>query len=164
MNNMNDKPGKTDPKTLGLAVLLAAALGGVYFSYRMTHASVSVTTTGPTTLQAQSGSLEFADRLMKSVETRLQEDAEKVRADWVVAAAPVATVIKTSVADKEIGNPTFKLRGVVNGGRQPMAFINETTVGLGETILGSRVTAISDDQVTLVDGQGKQNVLFLYEN
>ncbi len=101
---------------------------------------------------------------MKSVEARLLEDAEPVRTDWAEVAAPVARVIKNaeSSAAKEI--PTFKLRGVVHGGPQAMAFINETTVGLGETILGSRVIAITNDSVTLVDGQGKQHVLSLYEN
>ena len=164
MSNPSETKGKMDPKAAGLAVLLVAALGGVYFSYRMTNAPVSVGATGPVAAQAQAASLEAADRLMKSVEARLLEDAQPVLADWVEVAAPVARVIKSAEASASKEAPTFKLRGVVHGGAQAMAFINETTVGLGETILGSRVIAITNDSVTLVDGQGKQHVLSLYEN
>ena len=141
MSSVVEQKGKMDAKTIGLAVLLVAALGGVYFSYRMTNAPVTV-----------------------GVEARLQEDAEPVRTDWAEVAAPVARVIKNAEASATKEVPTFKLRGVVHGGTQAMAFINETTVGLGETILGSRVIAITNDSVTLVDGQGKQHVLSLYEN
>ena len=164
MKKITHKAGKTDPKALGMAVLLVAALGGVYFSYRMTNAPGTAKSFGPTTSQAQVTSFEAMDRLIKSIETHLQEDAEKVRTDWVVAAAPVAPVVKTPSAVAKTEDPTFKLRGVVNGGQQPIAFINETTVGLGETILGSRVKAITNDSVTLVDGQGKEHVLSLYQN
>lgn len=164
MSSVVEQKGKMDAKTIGLAVLLVAALGGVYFSYRMTNAPVTVSVAGAVTAQAQTASLEAADRLMKSVEARLQEDAEPVRTDWAEVAAPVARVIKNAEASATKEVPTFKLRGVVHGGTQAMAFINETTVGLGETILGSRVIAITNDSVTLVDGQGKQHVLSLYEN
>lgn len=164
MKGLADKSGKADPKAIGLAVLLVAALGGVFFSYRMTNAPVEAPSTGPAEVQKQAADFATVDRLMNSVENRLKEDAEKVRTDWAVAAAPVAPVVKTPEAKGKTEIPTFKLRGVVNGGAQPMAFINETTVGLGETILGARVTAITNDSVTLVDAQGKQQVLSLYEN
>ena len=154
MSSVVEQKGKMDAKTIGLAVLLVAALGGVYFSYRMTNAPVTVSVAGAVTAQAQTA----------SVEARLQEDAEPVRTDWAEVAAPVARVIKNAEASATKEVPTFKLRGVVHGGTQAMAFINETTVGLGETILGSRVIAITNDSVTLVDGQGKQHVLSLYEN
>jgi type II secretory pathway component PulC len=164
MSRTGEQKGKMDAKTIGLAVLLLAALGGVYFSYRMTNAPVTVSADGTLISQAQNASLETADRLMKSVEARLQEDAQRVPTDWAEVAAPIAQEHKSVVASAAKEAPTFKLRGVVHGGAQAMAFINETTVGLGETILGSRVIAITNDSVTLVDGQGKQHVLSLYEN
>lgn len=162
MKKPTPQAGKTDAKVLGLGALLLVALGGVFVSYRLTNAPRS-----PVMRTAAAGgvaqpALEDMDRLLAAVENRIRSDGTAVQTDWaepVVPAAPAARAPLAAASEAAV----LKLRGVVRGGAQPMAFINETTVGLGEVVEGYKLTEIREDGVTLVDGQGRQHVLPLYE-
>ena len=150
--------GKVDVKVIGLGAALVIALGGVYFSWRMTNppprAPQSVSAA-----QSQAVQDDEVDRLLASVASRLQEDAVNIDTDWPSADAPVV-VARAAEAKPEA---VLKLRGGVQGA-QAMAFINDSTVGVGETVEGYTVESIQAESVTVVDGRGRRQVLSLYEN
>lgn len=160
MNKPTSETGKMDPKVLGLGVLLVLALGGVYVSWRLSNPSrgpsIRSTTVGTA---AVAPAAEEVGRLIQSVESRLQEDARPLPADWP------ATVMPTVSAKPKTSQPTatLKLRGIARDGRQPMAFINDTTLGVGESVDGFTLMEIADESVTLVDGRGMKHVVRLYE-
>lgn len=161
MNKPSARVGKVDVKVLLLGGLLALALGGVYFSYRITNAPTRPSPSGaPVSVVAPVGLSEL-DRLTVAVENRLKANEQRISADWASPVAAAAPKAKAAPVGRE--ETVLRLRGVAQGGVQPLAFINEATVGLGESIMGFTVTEIRADGVTMVDGQGRKHVLPLYE-
>ena len=57
----------------------------------------------------------------------------------------------------------LRLKGVVFGAKDPVAFIDEVMVGVGEKVGGFRVVAIRTDGVTVADAEGTQYRLTLDE-
>ncbi len=158
MKESTARSGKIDAKVIGLGAALVIALGGVYISWRLSNppARPPVSVPAEERQSVQDGEV---DRLLASVEARLQQDAAVIATDWPSAAAPVVVARAAEVKSEAV----LKLRGVVQG-EQFMAFINDSTVGVGETVAGYTVESIQAESVTVVDGRGRKQVLLLYEN
>lgn len=161
MSKPSAQTGKVDAKVLVLGCLLLLALGGVYLSYRLTHAPARPSSRSAAATDLAPAGLAELDRLITAVDTRLKEGQRIVTADWASPVAAAAPKAQPTAASRE--ETVLKLRGVAQNGAQPIAFINEATVGLGESILGYTVSEIRADGITLVDGQGRKHVLPLYE-
>jgi type II secretory pathway component PulC len=141
-----------------LAILLVIALGAVVFSWRRTHAPApSASPAGSPADVSGSALAQEAERLSKSVRARLDADAVAVDVSWRPAAAPAPVAVKA-----DVGRESFKLKGVARDGTQPVAFIDDRTVGLGEEIEGYRLIEIGNESVTFLDPKGRRYVIGLY--
>lgn len=158
-------PRKSNPMPL-LAVLLALALGVVVYSWRASK---------PVASHAESAStqgLDFdpvfrgLDQVTDSVQARMQRAAQSLDISrWPSKIVPVPTptpVLKKNDLEQKPALD-FHLKGVVRQGTQALAFINDRTLALGESIDGYRLAEIDAESVVLIDPEGEQTVLRLYE-
>lgn len=153
------KAGKTDPKVLVLGGVLALALAGVGFSWHLTRAPAGPAPAAATPAAVLAPDLqEQASQLAQSVQSRLLADADAIDVSWPAAAAP-APVTRARVVQAEV---TFRLRGIARDGSQPVAFLDDRTLGLGESIDGFKLVEIADESVTLQDERGRKHVVRLY--
>lgn len=149
--------GKMDPRVPMLAAVLGLALLGVGISWRMNQDSPARAPASPAANSAEQMSQE-ADRLLAEVQVRLAEDAKPVATDWPAVEVPKMAATAAFAQPAEMA---FRLRGVVRGGTQPVAFLDDKTLMVGEKIEGYTLTAIAEDRVTLVDSRGRKHELVL---
>jgi hypothetical protein len=156
MKTKADKPGKVEPKVLLLAAGLVLALFLVGLSWRMSQAPASSSgSVVAATTSAEQMSQETA-RLLSAVHAAQAEDAKAIETSWPVAEAP-----KVAAPAAKPTEQTFHLRGVVRGGSQPVVFLDDKTLMVGDEIEGYVLTEIAADHVTLVDPQGRKHALSL---
>ena len=95
--------------------------------------------------------------MLSAVEAGQAKDAEVLDTNWRAVEAPK----KAAAAAARPEEKTFQLRGVVRGGSQPVVFVNDKTLMVGDEIDGYTLTEIAADHVTLVDPRGKESRLSL---
>ncbi len=156
-NTSKRKPAKV----LLLAALLALAVGGVVLSWRWSQGSGPVFSSGSSGA-ATSPLASEVEKLAKSVRDRLAQDAEQLDVGWRPAAAPAPMPVAQASGRAEAGRAGFKLKGIARDGTQPVAFIDNRTVGLGEEVEGYKLIEIGDESVTFLDPRGKRYVVGLY--
>ena len=61
-----------------------------------------------------------------------------------------------------VAKAAFKLKGVARDSQQPVAFIDDRTVGLGEEVAGYKLVEIGVESVTLLDPDGQRHEVKLY--
>lgn len=150
-----------------LAALLAVAMGAVIFSWRQTHAPPPAVASNA---GVHAGEVETllgeVDRLAASVQTQVEARAERLDVrDWparvvvpVVPADPVADPVAETPEQK-----VLRLKGIARVGEQAVAFVNDSTLSVGETLDGYEVAEIGPEHVVLKDGAGETITLRLYE-
>ena len=144
-----------------LAALLALAVGGVVLSWSWSHASGSAAPSGTAGPAAQPLASEV-EQLTKSVRDRMALDAEQLDVGWRPAAAPEPMPVAPVAGRAELGRAGFKLKGIARDGSQPVAFIDNRTMGLGEEVEGYKLIEIGNESVTFLDPRGKRYVVGLY--
>ena len=163
MKAAKDKPGRLDPRVPVLAVVLVLALVGVGISWKMNQvpAGPSLAPAGRTVPAASSSSVEQmsaeANQLVALVQSSLSNDSQILDTDWPVVEMPkTAAPAATKPTDR-----TFRLRGVVQGGDRPAAFLDDKVLLVGEEIDGYTLTEIAADHVTLTDPRGRKHQFYL---
>lgn len=145
-----------------LALLLVTALAAVAVSWRLTHAPRRVIARGDYAERSRLLAAE-ADRVAASLQKRRLADAVVMdlsgldvqrRQEMATVVDAGAPVVSTAM--------TFRVRGVVPRGANPLAFIDDRTVGIGEMIGGFEVIAIAEDSVTFRDPSGRTRSVGVY--
>lgn len=142
-----------------LVAVLALALGGVYLSWRLSNpARPAVPPPTAAQVTTAGNSAAEVDRLVASVRSLLEGDAEVLDVAWRPVVVPAAVEEAVSV----VGKATFKLKGVARDGQHPVAFIDNRTVALGEEVAGYKLVEIGVESVTLLDPDGQRHEVKLY--
>lgn len=149
---------KERQKVVMLAVALGVALAVVAYSWRRSQSQPE--SAASTALAQDAAQLSGeAEKLMQSVRGRLAADAERIDVGWVPPPAPEAPA---PAIRAEIGRETFKLKGIARDGSHPVAFIDNRTLGIGESIEGYKLIEIGNESVTFLDPRGKRYIVGLY--
>ena len=160
MKAVADKKGRVDPRVPALAVGLLLALAAVAWSWRMNQAPRPADKSSAVRTTASFQSLsEEADQLMARVQARRAEDGAVLATDWPVVESPKPVALPAAAA--KAAERTFRLRGVVRGGKHPAAFLDDKVLLVGEELEGYTLTGIAEDHVTLKDSRGREHQLFL---
>ena len=168
--NLDRQRGRADQRVvLMLAGVLVVAVVAVALAWRLTHGrpAGAVRRDYPGRCAAL---IDDADRLVLAVQNRTRPDADpldlrklvareaevqtqvlaQVQADVPVVKGPVSTEID------------FRVRGVARHGRHPVAFIDNRTVEVGESVNGFKLIAVGDESATFRDALGHERVVRLY--
>lgn len=150
-----------------LAALLAVAMGAVIFSWRQTHSPPPDAGANPGVhVGAVEDNLAEVDRLAASVQTQVEARAERLDVRAWPAKVVMPTVPADPVADPVAEVPerkVLRLKGIARVGEQAVAFVNDSTLSVGETLDGYEVAEIGPEHVVLKDGTGETITLRLYE-
>lgn len=158
MKNPTDPAQKIDPKVWVLSAVLGLALLGVGLSWRLNQmpaASSGSASPAPSSVEQMS---QETSRLLAAVEAAQAKDAQILETNWRAVEAPQKVAPAAAVQPEE---KTFHLRGIVRGGDQPVVFLDDKTLMVGDEIGGYTLTEIAADHVTLADPQGKESRLSL---
>ena len=158
MKNPADTAPKIDPKVWVLAAVLVLALLGVGLSWRLSQMPAAPSASAASTSSSAEQMSQETSRLLAAVEAAQAKDAQVLETNWRAAEAPQQTAPAAAARPEE---KTFHLRGVVRGGSQPVVFLDDKTLMVGDEIDGYTLTEIAADHVTLVDPQGKESRLSL---
>ena len=143
-----------------VSVLFVLALGGVALSWRFSHPRPRVVENDD---MARCAALrDEAGQAVASIQARLRADAAPVVFDGLDVRKEVVAAAIPEPATPTPANITFRLRGVVPTGNPPVAFVDDRTVSLGESIDGFKVVAIAAESMTVRDASGRTHVIKLY--
>ena len=120
MKSAAEKENKLDPRVPVLAGVLVLALAGAGISWRLSQApavfaEASAEPAKPAATSAQQMS-DDAARLLASSAASQAEDAEVLETNWPAVQPPKAAPVAAAQPEER----TFRLRGIIRGGVQPV--------------------------------------------
>ncbi|HMP75848.1 MAG TPA: hypothetical protein PKE12_06080 [Kiritimatiellia bacterium] len=146
-----------------LAVGLALAIGAVIYSWRASNPSPAHTVRTDTSTVADEAASVALDDLAASVRQHVQDAATPLdTSQWPTRVAPPPEPVQKEVVISA-ETRTLRLKGIARHGSDAVAFIEDSTLAVGESIAGHRVLEIGDEQVVLANPDGERVTLRLYE-